>query len=333
MRIPLEAVHAWLNVINPTHLSLVSGEMLAALRAESLSKKNVDQLIKEVIDYSQKSADSLEYAEVLTHCAVVRAARGEYKYALSHMQTAVDLYQGSYSKYAVVLWMLGWIEWQLLENRKAYAYWTDARDDFKSQVVRLIATHRMNYFEQIPWFLERIEDMNRELALQPEELYSWINLFDGSHLNETALRFRDLLDRNIAENKNASVYQIMQDMQNVLLNTPDYQTIPEVLVEAGLAAYQLGIKSEAETLLKRAVGLFHPESHQQASALWMLGAVQLRMEKKISEAFRNWGRSIEIFESIPNRLKSRDRESYLEWEQSILPILKRVLEDAILEYV
>ena len=79
MKIPLEEVHAWLNVINPTHLSLVSGEMLAALRVESQSKRNVDQLIRDVIDYSQKSTVSLEYAEVLTHCAVVRAARGEYK--------------------------------------------------------------------------------------------------------------------------------------------------------------------------------------------------------------------------------------------------------------
>ena len=229
--------------------------------------------------------------------------------------------------------MLGWIEWQLLENRKAYVHWTDARDNLKSQVVSLSATHRMNYFEQIPWFLERIEDMNRELTLQPEEAYSWINIFNESQLNETAQRFRDVLDRRIAENKNASVYQILQDMQNVLLNTPDYQTIPEVLVEAGLVAYQLGIKSESELLLKRAVGLFHPESHQQASVLWMLGAVQLRMEKKASESFRNWGRSVEIFESIPHRLKSRDRESYLIWEQGILPVLKKVLGEAILEYV
>ena len=331
MRIALEEVHAWLNVINPTHLSLVSGEKLAALRAESLSKRNEDLLIKEVIDYSQNSVDLLEYAEVLTHCAVIRAAKLEYKKALSHMQKAVELYQGSDSKYAVALWMLGWIEWQVLENRKAYVHWSDARDNLKTQVVNLSATHRLNSFEQIPWFLERIQDINRELALQPEEAYSWINLFDGSHLNETALRFRDLLDRSIAENKNASVYQIMQDMQNVLLNTPDYQTIPELLVEAGLVAYQLGIKFESETLLKRAVGLFHPESHQQASALWMLGAVQLRMDKKASETFRNWDRSIEIFESIPRRLKSRDRESYLAWQQGLIPVLKKALDEAILE--
>jgi len=329
VKIPLEKAHEWLNVINPTNLSLVSREMIDALRTGSLSDRNVDHLIKELLDQTQKSIDPLEYAEALTHCAVIRAARGEDKSALGYIQKAVALYESSPYKYAVALWMLGWIEWRLQENRKAYTHWTDARDILKSLVKSLTTTHRAEYFQQIPWYLERIEDINLELVWHPEEAYSWINWFEPSHLDQTGLGFRDLLDQKIAENKSASVYQVMQALQRQMLDSPDNQAAPEMLVEAGLAAHQLGIGYESELLLKQAIGLYRPESHQQASVYWMLGAVQLAIEGKTLEAIRNWERSIEIFERIPQRLKTRQRLSYKNWLLEMLPIFQKALDSVI----
>ncbi len=332
MKIPLEEVQAWLKVINPTHLSIVSRKMIDSLKSESLSDRNVENLIQDVLNFTRKSVDPLEYAEALTHCAVVRETNNDLKSALDYMKTAADLYQGNNYKYAVVLWMLGWIEWRLLENRKAYVNWIDARDLLKSIVASLSKTRKAVYFEQIPWFLERIDEMNQELVLQPEEAYMWINLFEPSNLNETALLFRDLLDQRIAQDKGASAYKIMQAMQELFEDAPDYLTTPEVLVEAGLAAHQLGIDYESELLLKKAVGLYKPESHQQASVLWMLGAVRLNMEDNVVEAVRNWERSIEIFERIPDRLKPRERESYREWKHVVMPLLRKAMEGALSGY-
>jgi len=329
VKISLEETHEWLNVINPTNLSLVSREMIDALRTESLSDRNVDHLIKELLEQTQKSIDPLEYAEALTHCAVIRAARGEYKSALGNIQKAVPLYKSSQYKFAVALWMQGWIEWRLQENRKAYIHWTDAKEILKSLVKSLTTTRRAEYFQQIPWYLERIEDMSLELVRHAEEAYSWINWFEPSHLGQTGLGFRELLDQKIAENKGASVYQVMQALQNQKLNIPDNQAAPEMLVEAGLAAHQLGIEYESEMLLKQAIGLFRPESHQQASVYWMLGAVQLAIKGKTLEAIQNWERSIEIFERIPQRLKTRQRQAYKNWLLEMLPVFQKALDRVI----
>ena len=332
MKIPLEKIFEWLNVITPTHLSMTSREMIQALEVESLSDRNIDHLIEEVIDFSRNSTDPLEYAEVLAQVAVVRVSHGDLKNALDYLTTAAKLYEGNHYKYAVVLWMLAWVEWRLMENRKAYVHWTEARDLLQSVVNYLGRTHKTESFQQIPWFLERIGDMNQELARRPEEAYSWINLFEATHLDETALGFRKLLDQTLADNKTASTFKVMETMRELVSFAPDYLATPEGLVEVGLAAHQLGIGSESEIVLKKAVVLYKPESHHQASVLWMLGAVQLSVQEKTLEAIQNWERSLRIFENIPQRLKPRDRKAYKEWLQGMLPVLRNVLEAAVQEY-
>jgi len=333
VKISLEKAHVWLNVIDPTHLSLSTREMIGALQIETISERNLDALITEVIENCQRLRDPLEHAEALTHCAVVRAARREYQDARNYLQQAVVLYRSMPYKRAVALWMQGWVEWHLRENRKAYIHWTDARDIFQSAMKSLSISHRTDSFQQIPWYLERIEDMSRELVRKPEEAYSWINVFEASHLSQTALGFREILDQKIAENKGASAYQVMEALENQLLNVSDIQAAPEMVAEVGLAAHQLGVSYEAERLLEQAIGFAQPESHKQASLFWMLGAVQLAIEERRLESIKNWERSLEIFEKIPQRLKSRERPEYNHWLQTVLPVCEDALMDSVHESV
>lgn len=329
----IDEVFGWLNLLIPTSLSLYSEKKLSEASVFNLKTETLDRILKDVCARAQGAIDPMEYAEVLINCGYIKAKENQSEAASVFFSKALNAFPEKNYKYAIALWLMGMVEWNVKNNSMAYLHWCAAKKFFESQVEMFSRSQNKNRFEEIPWYQDRIADLSLDLVFYPEEIYSWINTFQNSKLSTPTLRFREIMEAKYAEQKYASVYELMSEIQQVNRFSKDYLETPEAVMECGFIAYQIDNLYESVELLQRAFELYKPGSHQQACVKWMLGDVQLRLVSEKIKAINSFQDAAQKFYDLKEKAVRPKQQLYWEWLETKLQILEKAIPIAVSEKI
>jgi len=250
----------------------------------------------------------------------------------------------------LVLWMRGVIHLQAGNCVEAYIDLHVTRDVFDQRIrtarQRLLEgddyndgdhPDRLRFSAIIAWCQQRRKDLQVDLACNAEEVYGWIHGIRGEEqvLRPHTRQMWHIISSKIRNNEWQTVEKYLEELVDFSDEGPDYLEKPEVLTLCGRALHQIHMHPMAVAHLRRAVAEFHPRSHKQAAARWMLGTVQWCVEWEQRAAIENLERSIEEFEQLQANARRRDQkaspgdQSLEDWYGERLDAMRKVLADRI----
>jgi tetratricopeptide (TPR) repeat protein len=316
----------WLNAFDVSHLRDATRDRLERLRSIQRSNQEVNEEIEALVKESRSSGDPWEYPEVLVHAGLIEYRSRHLNTARGLLQDAVRAYDGHYHRLSVTQWMLGFVEWELLENESATLNWDAAREGFTNMG---------------EWYQNRTEKSQFETkvirAALFDEAFSWLNYHEASHLSRTPRELQTIIAKRLDESQVDDetaldtwvIYQLMFKLVDETRSSTDYMETAEAYVECGTAAYRMGHLGEAMRYLELGINHYHPGTHQQAVAKWLLGIVQWDLEGYEDLARRNWGEAIGIFEQSALQAQHRNRMVQAKWYSEILHVMQDARDERI----
>lgn len=319
---------AWLNEIeNCSHLNKGDRQLIGAIGQARLSDLGRAQILERLRNDAHSSADPLRTAEILLYCAAIGHWRGWCPQAARDAREAVIAYDADDHRRAVALWILGIVQWEMLQNHEAYRNWAEARKIFKH--CQISSQHSPN---AIDWYEDPIWQMEVELVVRPEEISTWLNHFERSSLRPPTGQVLQSMREKIRQRAYPSIYVLMQDLQEANRRSERIHERAEIYLEFGLATYQIGNSHFAIELLRKAVSDFYPgigTYHKQAVAHCMLGAVEWMHTSSRKQAAADWLRCIDEFEQLRD---CADRDNFPKKEKWYSEH-RDILSSALLERV
>jgi tetratricopeptide (TPR) repeat protein len=319
----------WLDAFDRSHLRDATRERLERLRSIRRSSQEIAEEIEALVTESQNHADPWEYPEVLVYSAIIEYGNRHLNTARGFLQDAVRAYNDHYHRRAVTQWMLGYVEWELLEYEAATQNWEAAHEGF---------------IFMGKWYQERATKSLFEKKVTRaslfDEAFGWLNYIESSHLTRTPRELQNIISRRLDESgldeDNAQdtwvIYQLMYKLIDETRTSPDYMETAEAYVECATAAYRMGHLGEAIRYLELAINHYHPGTHQQAVAKWLQGIVQWDLEGYEDAARRNWGDAIETFEESGLHAQHRNQMAQAKWYSDILYVMQDALDAKIRAY-
>ena len=325
MHSPREALTR-LNIYDHSYLNIPSKAWIEQISQAGEAGVDLDQEIKEVFGHSQVLVNPWGYAEFLLNLAVFEFEHGRFKVSHEHILTALRIYPPESHRQAIALWILGWVEWVRSDPYKAYSHWMQVRQIYLVLHQQSLEQRQMAY---VAFYLDCLKEINIEMFSRMEELYSCLNAHEPSHLADAAKSLVNVLRLVALEGNSKKVYQQVGLLQKVAQGSEDYLEAIEILVECGLALYQVKNFSNAGSTLRRAAAGFPPGSHRQAVARWMAGIAQWQVPSERDNAINNWQQSIKDFEELEKkagRSRNLDRAA---WYAERIDVMKLALAQKI----
>jgi tetratricopeptide (TPR) repeat protein len=316
----------WLNIFDISHLRNSTRERLERIRSVRLNSDEIANEIEALLTESGRSGDPWEYPEVLVHSAIIEYRNRHLNTARGHLHDAVRAYDGHYHRRAIAQWMLGFVEWELLENDAATSNWEAARESFTNMS---------------EWYLKRAEQSLFATQVSRaglfEEAFRWLNHHEASHLKRTPRELQTIISKRLDEGliddeapqDTWVIYQLMYKLIDETRTSTDYMETAEAYIECGIAAYRMGHLSEAIRYLELGINHYHPGTHHQAVSKWLLGIVQWDLEGYQDLARRNWQEAIESFEQAALQAQYRNRMAQARWYSEILHVMQDALQEKI----
>jgi hypothetical protein len=325
--ITIQEALTWLNYPGGTNLSEMSQAFIKNLSSPHLSTASLDGLINSALAACEVNPNPLEYQEMLLNCGVVNYNHQRFLKAWEAIGRARKMYTEGSHYVAISSWMLGCVEWALQRNGSAYLNWDGSRKLFEDFI---ILYNRTPDNEKYDWYQDRWQLMNADLACTFEEAYTWLNLFEAIELDSSIIQIRNKMVDDYKQNKYEEVTRQMAVIQRIAFSASDYLVYPQVLVDCALLAYQMdNQKEEAVRLLKQAMSVFNPRSHQQAVARWMLGIVEWPDEATGEQAVTHWQQSREIFLDLALNEDRANRQDRRRWYKRTSQVMRLALEQKI----
>ncbi|HMD88362.1 MAG TPA: hypothetical protein VKF38_04295 [Anaerolineaceae bacterium] len=325
--ITIEEALSWLNYPGSTTLSEMSQTFIKSMSNPHLSTGSLDGLINSALAACEVNPNPFEYQELLLACGVVNYNHHRFQKAWEEIQRARKLYiQGSHYV-AISSWMLGCVEWALQRNGAAYLNWDGSRRLFEDYI---IVYERDHDTEKRDWYRARWQLMNVDLACTFEEAYTWLNQFDAIELDSSIIQMRNKMVDDYKQKKYDEMTRQMEVIQKIAFAASDYLVYPQILVDCALLAYQMENKKDvAADLLKQALVIFIPRSHQQAVVCWMLGIVEWLDKSSVEQAVINWQKSREIFLDLALSEDHANRQDRRRWYKRTGQVMRLALEQKI----
>ena len=313
----------WFNIDDRSHLSSVNMLSLYQLQDDRIPVNHKESLIRELRVTSNSVADVMEGLEVLVTIAKYEAENGDYQAARQDLTEAVKRFRPISHRMAVAKWMLGIVEWRLLENDKAYANWFFARDIFQKCAVE---KGRVSATDMVRWYYKQVERMRLDMACTAEEAYYWLNLFEPSRLSDQAKNFAKQIREEIVEKKFSQAYEIGNLLAGLSRNRLDPAETAEVWVVVGLAAHQMGNPRWAVEYWTRGAAAYTPWSHHWAVVRWMIGVAQWNLPGESERATRSWMDAAETFQDLRTTSDRAGDSNRRDWYENSARIMKLALE-------
>jgi tetratricopeptide (TPR) repeat protein len=316
----------WLNAFDESHLRISTRERLERIRDLPRNNEDIADELESLLTESSNFGDPWEYPEVLVHSALIMYRNRHINTARGLLQDAVRAYNDHYHRRAITQWMLGYVEWEILENDSATHNWEAAREGFANMA---------------EWYRKRAEQSQFATKVSRagmfQEVFSWLNQHESSHLTRTPRELQSIiarrLDEGLADEEAPQdtwvIYQLIYKLIDVTRSSTDYMETAEAYVESGVAAYRMGHLDEAMRYLELGINHYHPGTHQQAVAKWLLGIVQWELEGYQDLARRNWQEAIEAFEQAALQSQYRNRMVQAKWYNETLHVMQDALADKI----
>jgi hypothetical protein len=320
--IDISVVLGWLNVFgSSSHLNNEVRRLIRDVLFSIPSDAAVKQLLERLRNLAQSSEDPLETAEILLHCAATGYWRRWFPQSARYARAAATSYEHDDHRRAVALWIRGIVQWEMHENYDAYTSWDQAREIFQKRQI---------LFQHLPdeceWYQQRIWQMDVECAARPEEIMTWLNRFENSSLRWSSREVTRCAQEKIRQHAYPNIYALMQDLQEATEQSKEAYETAELYLEFGLALYQLGNLHPALDLLRKSVELFFTglgTYHKQVVARCMLGAMEWKQKSSHHQAFADWTRSIEEFETLrwwADRDNVQEKERWYAEHRAILRV-------------
>jgi tetratricopeptide (TPR) repeat protein len=316
----------WLNAFDESHLRESTRERLERIRSLPRNSEEITEDLKAILTESINFPDLWEFPEVLVHSALIMYRNRQINTARGWLQDAVRAYNGHYHRRAIAQWMLGFVEWEILENDAATQNWEAARETFANMA---------------EWYHKRAEQSRFATRVSRagmfEEAFGWLNQHESSHLTRTPRELQTIIARRLdvgladeeAPQDTWVIYQLIYKLIDETRSSTDYMETAEAYVESGVAAYRMGHLDEAMRYLELGINQYHPGTHQQAVAKWLLGIVQWELEGYQDLARRNWQEAIEAFEQAALQAQYRNRMTQAKWYSETLHVMQDALEEKI----
>ena len=301
----------WLNAIdNRSHLNKEDRQLIAAMGQTGISAFEIERRLERLRAQAHSSGDPLRTAEIMLYCASVAHWRKCCPQAARDAIEAVIWYDADKHRRAVALWILGIVQWEMLQNHEAYRNWAEARKSFK-QCQNSSPRTRM----EKDWYKDPIEEMEVDLVARPEEISNWLNRFERPSLGPRTWRVVNSMREKVRGQAHPSIYVLIQDLQEAIRWSERIYERAEIYLEFGLAMYQMGNSFFAIELLRKAVSDFYPgvgAYHKQVVARCMLGAVEWMHKSSLKQASTDWLCCFDQFEALR---WSADRDNLQEKEE------------------
>lgn len=316
----------WLSAIDGcSYINDENRRLISFASGFSRSDSKVQRILDRLRNTAHSSGNPLEKAETLLHCAAIGSWRGCFSEAAYDAGEAVIFYDDDNHRHAVALWILGMTQWKMLQNHQAYQNWADARKLFRDRQILF-----QNFPEEKSWYKNQIRRMNAELAKHPEEIWTWLNWFERSHLRPPTRKVIDCVQEKIRERAYPNVYALTQDLQEANRRCQGVYEKAEIFLEFGLAIYELENTHFAMELLRKSVLHFFPGAgiyHKQVIARCMLGAVEWIDGLSRNQADADWTRCIAEFEQLRQWAEWDNQSTKKEWYAERCAILNDALLD------
>ncbi|GAP07251.1 hypothetical protein ATHL_02121 [Anaerolinea thermolimosa] len=319
---------SWLNVDDRSHLSNVNLLSLYQLQDVHVPESHKEALVRQLRANSHSSRDVLEGLEVLVTIARYEYEKGDYAAARQDLVEAVRRYRPISHRAAVAKWMLGIVEWKLMNNNQAYANWFHAREIFQRCAVE---KGRVSASDMVRWYYKQIDKMRLDMACTAEEAYYWLNLFEPSRLSDPAKQFAKQITEEIVQKKYAQAYEIGNLLAGISTNRLDPAETAEVWVVIGLAAHQMGNPRWAVEYWSRGAAAFTPWSHPWAVVRWMIGVALWSVPGEKDRAIRSWVDATETFQDLRTQSDRAGDANRRDWYENTARIMKAALEQMMRE--
>lgn len=319
---------SWLNVDDRSHLSNVNLLSLYQLQDSNVPESHKEALVRQLRANSLSSKDVLEGLEVLVTIARYEFERGDHAAARQDLVEAVRRYRPISHRAAVAKWMLGIVEWKLMNNNQAYANWFHAREIFQRCAVE---KGRVAASDMVRWYYKQIDKMRLDMACTAEEAYYWLNLFEPSRLSDPAKQFAKQITEEIVQKKYAQAYEIGNLLAGISTNRLDPSETAEVWVVIGLAAHQMGNPRWAVEYWSRGAAAFTPWSHAWAVVRWMIGVALWSVPGEKDRAIRSWVDATETFQDLRTQSDRAGDANRRDWYENTARIMKAALEQMMRE--
>ncbi len=156
--------------------------------------------------------------------------------------------------------------------------------------------------------------------------YRWLNRYSGSFISGTLSQQMGLFKDALAGREYGRARQLAESLMHITRSIGSDPERAETYVECARAYYLMGNLPEAALMLKEAITLYLPYTHQVAITFWMLGYVNWRMYKQ-DEAIIAWRNSLSEFEKFSaSRLPDL---AQMQWYEGICHRMRRSIEQAI----
>src|SRR5215207_1438534 len=271
---PFKAL-GWLNVAEDhSHLNNEDRQLIGAIGQLGLFDSRMEPILERLRESAYSLDDPLRKAEILLYCAAIGNSRGWCPPAARDAREALILYEKDDHRRALALWMLGIMQWGMLQNHEAYRNWAEAKRIFKQcQMPSQSASQAEDWYKDPIWHMEV------DLVERPEEISTWLNQFERSSLRPLTEEVVNCAREKISQHAYQSIYVLMQDLQEATRRSERVFERAEIYLEFGLATYQMGNSHFAIELLRKAVQNFYPgigSYHKQVIARCMLGRSEER---------------------------------------------------------
>jgi tetratricopeptide (TPR) repeat protein len=317
---------SWLNIDDRSHLSNKNMLSLFQLQDDRIPASHKEALIRELRVTSNSGDDVLEGLEVLVTIAKYEAENGDYQAARQDLMDAIKRYRPISHRMAVAKWMLGIVEWKLMDNNQAYGNWFFARDIFQKCAVE---KGRVSATDMVRWYYKQIERMRLDMACTAEEAYYWLNFFEPSRLSDEAKQFSKQIKDEVVNKKYAQAYEVGNQLAQISRNRLDPSETAEVWVIVGLASHQMGNPRMAVEYWTRGGAAYIPWSHQWAVVRWMIGVAQWNIPGESDRAIRSWMDATETFQNLRTTSDRAGDSNRRDWYESTTRIMKSALDQMV----
>lgn len=324
MLLTFDEVFGWLNRFTPTHLSNRDILNFFQLNDNRLANTARMDALEELKRAAANTPRPLHSAEIRLGIARYFFANQDLRNAYAEAVRATELFRPGSHQHGVALWLLGMIEWGLLENAHAYSHWFLARRTFvECQAQR----SQLGDADGVNWYVHCLEEMNIDMAGTVEEAEYWLNLFEPSKINEVANHYVDRLREQIIQRRFPEAYEVSRSLMSIGRSNLDPQETGEIWVKLAVAIQQMGELRRAINFLEKACAAFTPYTHPWAVGKWMMGLLYARIPQEREKGLKFLMETITTFEELIRTYDFRREIQRRDWYQIKITQMHRVIAE------
>jgi tetratricopeptide (TPR) repeat protein len=324
---------SWLNRFESTHLRRTTQALLRHINDPSTPEEKKRQVIETALQHSRDNFDPLELPELMLNLAGFYTNRQDYSAAMEFALQALPQYpEGSHAR-GVTQWILGEIAWKSVANFLAFSSWYQAREIFEVLAQQEEISEKTVTSQ---WYGDLLTQINVKMIGKPEEIYTWLDLFDPSRLSEAAVQLVNEITEKInqewlTESDSQEITGLVDDLHSLGLNSVDPLESAEVLVECAMVFCRLDNLSKAQEMQQKAVEIFPPQSHQRAVTLWLLGIFQWLMPVRRKDAISSWEECLDMMADLIQIYQQEDKPDRVTWYRQKRDTMSRMLDEKTAE--